>query len=309
MSDPDTKWPITWEGFLNEQELERFTANYLQLAALRTMFSDPTVPLSEIAEQIAAESAKLRENTPGASDSKLWRTLADGIKQLTDYNDLFVELFLELAKVNGLIAYWEWWTEWAFECMFFFYCQKRGMGKKVGKLTLNSIVEDFRSADPYRDAARQGWININCFCAKVSRYRNAYPVLDNRRRIKWIRNILEIKFWEDYNPDDYADECEEVQAHKRELHDIKALDALVPAAGVWFIVDAQAVYDLEANQMGPDGEFWKSDWQGEAGFSKERFAYWRDRFEWISGVDVLAEQTRTVAKEVVVAMENIEERK
>ena len=118
-------WPSTWQEFIALLQEERIAATPSQLNALKLLFSDQSVPVSEVAKLITVDSVKAHEETPGASDSGLWRTLSDGIKQLTEYNDKFVEFFYEIAKVplHGatstlLTAYWEWWTEWAFSCKF-----------------------------------------------------------------------------------------------------------------------------------------------------------------------------------------------
>ncbi|KAH8592203.1 hypothetical protein B0O99DRAFT_674755 [Bisporella sp. PMI_857] len=281
-------WPSTWQEFIALQQEERIAATPLQLDALKLLFSDQSVPVSNVAKLITVDSIKAHEETPGASDSGLWRTLSDGIKQLTEYNDKFVELFYEIAKVplHGatstlLTAYWEWWTEWAFS------------------------FDDPPSVDPKREAARQGWLNINAFSAKVSRNRREFPLLNNLGRAAWVRDILEKKPWETYSQADFADLDEEDQAYQRELHDIKSLDGRVPAAAVWFTTDAQAIYEL-GGEIGDEYENEKTDFDGR-GFSKKRFAFWRERFEWISGVEELAEKTKAAAKEAAAAMKKVEE--
>ncbi|KAF4634508.1 hypothetical protein G7Y89_g3609 [Cudoniella acicularis] len=294
-----TTWNATWQAFIEEEEAKISTgsANYLptsfQLAALKTMFSDPTVPMSEIAKLITVDSILLKEKSPGASDSGLWRILADGIKQLTEYNDKFVELFFEIAQVPiygsdlspqfCLRYYWEWWTEWVWG------------------------FSDPPSTDPNREAKRQGWTNLNAWCAKVSHHRDRFHLLDNRGRVSWIRFTLERNPWETYDPAKYADEGEEAQTHNRELHDVKALDAKVPAAAVWFQVDAQAIYDLNGHDMGFQLMPAETDWTGKEGFSRERFVAWRERFEWISEIEVLEERTRKAAKEAAEAMKKVED--
>jgi hypothetical protein len=118
-------WPSTWQEFIAPKQTESVVATALQLDALKILFSDPSVPISEVAVLITVDTIKLHDKEPGASDSELWCTLADGIKQLTEYNDKFVELFYEIgrAKLHGnpsllLTAYWEWWTEWEFFCTY-----------------------------------------------------------------------------------------------------------------------------------------------------------------------------------------------
>jgi hypothetical protein len=83
--------------------------------------------MSEIARLITVDTIALFETNPGSANLKLQRTSDDGINWLTNYIYKFVELFLEIGKAKvwgsnslALMAYWEWWTEWAFNCKFSF---------------------------------------------------------------------------------------------------------------------------------------------------------------------------------------------
>lgn len=72
----------------------------------------------------------------------------------------------------------------------------------------------------------------------------------------------------------------------------------ISAAAVWLIVDAQAIYAL-------DEEFtteYETEWKGKTGFSKERFQFWRRRFEVLSRVETLDERSRTDSKKAAAAM-------
>lgn len=113
-----------WQDFLQRQEAAKLSATPSQLAALKLMFSDPGAPLSEIANFLTADSLRLFQMRPGASDIGLWSTLSEGIRELTEYNDTFVELFNEIAEIEifgttdlALGNYWEWWDEIAWQCM------------------------------------------------------------------------------------------------------------------------------------------------------------------------------------------------
>lgn len=85
----------------------------------------------------------------------------------------------------------------------------------------------------------------------------------------------------------------------------------MPAAAVWFTTDAQAIYEMKGDVGYEKYDFNKTDWHkkqgGKDGYSKERFIYWRKRFEWISGVEELEEKTRVAAKEAAEAMKRVEE--
>lgn len=122
--------PISYQDFLSTQVKEDYPAAPEQLSALRTLFADPSVPVSQVAEQIARPIVEARQNcleNPEAPDEYrygiLWRTIADAVRQLTEYNDRLVKLVVEIQKVpdpEGYIAFMqdfqEHWTEFAFDC-------------------------------------------------------------------------------------------------------------------------------------------------------------------------------------------------
>lgn len=62
------------------------------------------------------------------SESMLWNSVADGIKQLTEYNDRLFDVVVELQKVVGplfsfehMTGFREHWTEFIFNCERFCY--------------------------------------------------------------------------------------------------------------------------------------------------------------------------------------------
>jgi hypothetical protein len=71
------------------------------------LFSDPTVPVSQLAEQIGGPIIKELEKNPGkpVECSPLWRTISLAIKQFTEFNDKFVELVVELQKIPDTVGY------------------------------------------------------------------------------------------------------------------------------------------------------------------------------------------------------------
>lgn len=49
-----------------------------------------------------------------------------------------------------------------------------------------------------------------------------------------------------------------------------------------------------------------TNWKGKTGWSKERFRFWRDRFQEISHMDLLDEITKEDAKEAAKTMREID---
>ncbi|KAF4631004.1 hypothetical protein G7Y89_g7132 [Cudoniella acicularis] len=284
---------ITYEKFLAAQAKEDYPAEPEQLTALKTLFSDPTIPISQAAQQIVAPTLKYLEQNPGSqapdNDFILWRTIASAIKQLPEFNDRLLELVLEINKIpaangyfKGLYDFYMHWREFAFS------------------------FSDPPSTDPERATKRQEWVNINAFTAKLSTHASSDPALDAR---SWagsvLRDTLEKTPWEGYDPTVHADEDEEERTYQAELHGIKVLDGRVPAAAQWMIYNAKGLYENKG-LMGDEYDHDPTNWKGQKGWSKERFAYWRERFEWVSTVNELDEATRQAAKEAVEVMKKVE---
>lgn len=85
--------------------------------------------------------------------------------------------------------------------------------------------------------------------------------------------------------------------------DVRTLDGWVPAAAQWIKYCGREIYD----KTGFLGAEWPSKWSGEAGWSKERWGFWKERFAWIAKVTALDRSTRNTATDMVVLMNQIEE--
>jgi hypothetical protein len=155
-----------------------------------------------------------------------------------------------------------------------------------------STVDDPPPTDPDRDAKRQGWLNTNIFAAKLSR--SGVQGLDQRNRA-WIalEQALERSEW-NTDPDSSIDR----------------LNADIPAAAAWIDIDGEALYE-KSGPIAFEYDWDESDWKGERGWSKERFEFWRKRFEQISVLEDAAVEVRTkvVARKAAQRMKEIEERK
>lgn len=154
---------------------------------------------------------------------------------------------------------------------------------------------------------------MNAFCAKLSTH--GVERLDQRQRAAWVfRHTLEKTPWEKFHHSDIDERLEkypddEVVRERcdaeLEVRDIRSLNSWVPAAATWIKVIGRGLYEMEG-PMGDEYDWVTTNWKGAKGWSKERFAYWRERFEWISKATVLDRSTKNDAKEAAELMKAIE---
>lgn len=152
---------------------------------------------------------------------------------------------------------------------------------------------------------------MNAFCAKLSMH--AIPKLNMTEAADWIiRHALEKTPWEVYHhPDieeqedfmgeDYPAWCD----YELEKREIRSLDYWVPGAAVWFEFNAKGIYGLEG-PMAHEHDWNPTNWKGPKGWSKGRYSYWVERFEWISKVTALKKETKQLANKAAMAMRRVE---
>jgi len=156
---------------------------------------------------------------------------------------------------------------------------------------------------------------LNLFSVKLTELK--IPELDEMwRGIRVISQTLEEAPWEEYNyPDideleDEDDPSNKEFLERKELllhqNSVRALDGYVPATAVWFKKLGDCIYNME-------GETYEYDWNpikwsGGKVYSKERFQFWIERFEWISTVTALERKTRDIAKDTAQLMRSITEK-
>jgi hypothetical protein len=75
---------ISWQEFIAAQREEEYPLNLEQLSAIETLFSDPSIPVSQIAKEIASPILKAREEKPKArvQSHELWRTITAAVEQV-----------------------------------------------------------------------------------------------------------------------------------------------------------------------------------------------------------------------------------
>lgn len=86
--------------------------------------------------------------------------------------------------------------------------------------------------------------------------------------------------------------------------DMGSLDGYVPAAAIWIRQCGSRIYQQE----GQLENVRDSKWKGQQVWSRERWEYWKKRFEWVTTVKTLKESTRDEARQCVEQMEDIEQR-
>ncbi|KAG5981692.1 hypothetical protein E4U55_002673 [Claviceps digitariae] len=297
---------FTGQDFVNYENEKDLPLIPEQLYAIEAFFTDPSVPISQIAHDLTQPVIKLQQEAkknPGAVKEfdygRLWSSLTDAIARLPDFIDRIVDLVVEIQKVSDpedhfgcMIDYQQYWTEFAYDF-------------KVP-----------RSNDPEREFKRQAWINMNIFCAKISLRR--IPEMDERQRAAWVfKEALERAPWEQFHhpdidelleddPDDevVAEEC----AYELECRDVRVLDYWAPAAAAWMKIDARGIYEMRGKISDSDEEDWDPTlWKGTKGWSKERFAFWLERFEWISKVTALQRSTKQDAADAAESMRKVME--
>jgi Protein of unknown function (DUF3632) len=121
-----------------------------------------------------------------------------------------------------------------------------------------------------------------------------------------IKKALERTPWDDEEDPDKIEEYPPHRAHQLELRTIQTLNSTVPAAAVWFTINCKGLYEQKGGEVGNEAPWNQTNWKGAKGWSKERFAYWRERFEWISNVPELDIETRKAAKEGAEAIRKVE---
>lgn len=168
-----------------------------------------------------------------------------------------------------------------------------------------------------RDAKFQAQMNQHAFLAKLSLI--GVPELDQIGRAGFpMRSTCEFAPWEKVNFPDieewygFVDEEEWPAFRDRELEIMKIniLNHKIRIAAQWIWLTGRRMYEMEGKL---EGEYdWQIDalnckWTGSKGWSKERFTFWRERFEWMTTITALEKSTKRIAKECADRMKEIEE--
>ncbi|KAI1095397.1 hypothetical protein F5B19DRAFT_441391 [Rostrohypoxylon terebratum] len=87
-------------------------------------------------------------------------------------------------------------------------------------------------------------------------------------------------------------------------HDVQLLNVNVPIAAQWILYAGEVIYNCEATFSLRDRD---GLWSGQPGFSYGRWKLWKERAEWVSGLNgVVRQETIDAAKKMVEKMSEIE---
>ncbi|KAF8189013.1 hypothetical protein BJ912DRAFT_817950, partial [Pholiota molesta] len=152
---------------------------------------------------------------------------------------------------------------------------------------LDHVLTDNVETHDHQKRSRIRDINFQAFAARLT----TEGVSDiSRLAVYRIRNVLEV------DPDFYIRGYDKVGPH---------LDTGIPVANVWISLASKLIFGFckvngegaSRNDMG-GGKHWK----GSAGFSVERWEFWKQRLDEIAVNDEASEETRGIAKKMKETM-------
>jgi hypothetical protein len=158
--------------------------------------------------------------------------------------------------------------------------------------------------DPDYEKNKAGHIARHEFLAMLSA--DNLPNLDFRARAgPLLCRTTEETPW-DPNSVTAAGPVDDWDPKERAGNQVSRLDVDVPACLSWFQTCAGDLYDMadhtDAQPMRWEDGDRLTNWTGPKGWSLERWAYWRRRFEEIADMEVLKPETREMARKCVVKM-------
>ncbi|EAW23643.1 DUF3632 domain-containing protein [Aspergillus fischeri NRRL 181] len=296
-----------YEAFITAQSRKKYPAPASMLSAIKSLLADPSTPPSAAARE--AVSCYIQETNPDPDYTSLWPLLFATIGKFTDQNDRLVDFIAELhslTECNGAFSRLDGLSEYMTEFVFDYQLQAQTDKADV----------DHPYYDPQRDEKRQAWVNVNSFAAKLYARGIRANHVGHLRHGGWVlRKTLEKAPWEKVHHEDIEQELEdldnddddeeycELRDHLLEEIDIRTLNGWVPAAAQWIRHCGREIYAMEGSM----GREFPTKWTGSEGWSKERWAFWKERFEWVSLVTALDRKTRRIAKETVQEMARIEQ--
>ncbi|KAF4258532.1 hypothetical protein KXV68_005688 [Aspergillus fumigatus] len=286
-----------YEAFITAQSQRDYPAPASMLSAIKSLLVDPSTPPSAAAR--AAVLGYIQESNPDPDYTSLWPLLFATIGKFTEQNDRLVAFVADLQSLT--------------ECNGAF-SRLDGLSEYMTEFVFDYVDHPFY--DPQRDEKRQAWVNANSFAAKLYARGIRANHVGHLRHGGWVlRKTLEKAPWEKFHHEDIEQALEdldndeddeeycELRDHLLEEIDIRTLNGWVPAAAQWIRYCGKEIYAMEGSM----GREFPTKWTGSEGWSKERWAFWKKRFEWVSLVTALDRKTRRIAKETVQEMARIEQ--
>lgn len=143
------------------------------------------------------------------------------------------------------------------------------------------------ASEPEIDA----WANVNFFFARITEK----GLVDLSLFAIWnMRDALE---------NEQHDDVEGTAVQKYNVH--------VPAATSWIFGMGRALYTKEKDLTPTDRKYGNPAkggdlWKGKAEFSKERWAFWKERLAFVSKLDEISDKTKNISRDALEAMERAE---
>ena len=107
-----------------------------------------------------------------------------------------------------------------------------------------------------------------------------------------------------YDEDDDEEDWKQWRDQQLELKSIRVLNVRIPAAYNWLKYEGARIYKLQG-EMDGDKYGLEGKWKGTKGYSKERFAFWGERFQWMTQVTALEKSTQRLAQECADMVQKI----
>ncbi|KNG85045.1 hypothetical protein ANOM_006966 [Aspergillus nomiae NRRL 13137] len=285
-----------YESFLAEQAVQKWPPREDTLTAFRFLLTDSSVSPAEVAKMALSCATTEANSIPEYGD--IWSVLMAAVERFPEQSDRLVDFTVALQQLPHYDGEMH---------------ELDGLAMHLAEFTFNHADHSFNETT--RDQERRGFVNANLFTAKLYlRIPRPNPFgffIGFGSQV--LRKTLESAPWEKFHHpriEAYLEDVEEDWLYEKlrdeelEEIDIRTLNGFVPAAAVWIEYCGKEIYD-KAGSLGREIPAWDK-WTGPEGWSKERWAFWKKRFEWISTVTALDRTTRRIATNLVEQMTRIE---
>ncbi|KAI8633930.1 hypothetical protein F5Y19DRAFT_415791 [Xylariaceae sp. FL1651] len=200
-----------------------------------------------------------------------WFMLGDAVNRLTSQNDKLAELIIRLQRLpdgKGVLGPEPWWSDLPYFNNYWTEWQQ-------------FRFEDEPLSSDYAFNC-QANVNRNAFLAKLTARMGKVKVLDQRDRGG--------------------------EALKQALERTPTVEADVLAAEPWVTYCADSIYDrcLQGGLMSWEYPHTGTNFGVQKGWSKQRWQYWRKKFQEISNTKKTSQEVRNVAKQCAEKMEEVE---
>jgi len=270
-----------------------------------------TKPLRELLSgSTSADRAAARIASDGFgqedADWRLWTIVFDAAAELPDTHAALLDLLVELQKLSDFssphtddaaaanVAGWlnQFGSNWRDRHDIL-------LARRDGSFDKPNAAEQPSSTRPH-----EKWINFTCFSAKLLAAPFPSPAADSLGALAALRDALE------QEPSDYYNDCEARKAKASDNRpaglkpqEMLALD--VTAAAQWVLYAAPVIRskterpECVTRSLPANTGLWK----GDAGFSPERWSFWKERFQALAEREDLGQDMRAIAKEAADRME------